>query len=185
MKKTIKKIRRQRGFALIEVMLASLILTIGGVAYMKLQQRGLQYNYNNYARTQGLAIAQGLVEQLRGNVGYFGNTRITGKVESSASIEAPVSCSSSSGTVNSTNHTCAESIFKYQMSLISQQMQLVSKDSVLCYLEQPGVNIRGHLRVTYIWKDNSKAGQQVALNCPANFNSVTNQSNAVTIYVQL
>lgn len=191
MKKTIKKIRRQRGFALIEVMLATLVMTIGGIAYMKLQQRGLKYNYNNYARTQGLAISQGLVEQLRANVGYFGNTRISGQIAGNINPSAAVSCSSSTptsgGSSSMVNHACARQIFAYQQGLISRQMATVSGNSILCYQEKAG-GARGYIRVTYIWQDNSQAGRNVQLNCPTSFSAAiptTNKANTVSIYAQL
>lgn len=185
--------KKQRGFALIEVMLAALVMTVGGVAYMKLQQRGLQYGFNNYARTQGIAITQDFVEQLRSNVGYVSSAGvISGSVSPTASPPADItacnssaSASSASGASVSTgvNGACAERVFGFQNYLIAQQMKAVTERSILCYQESAAVS--GLMRVTYLWQDNSKEGKNVVLNCPADFNTDVNQNNSVTIYAQL
>lgn len=171
--------KRPSGFALIEVLLAALILTVGGAAFMKLQRIGLQYNYNNYARTQGIVIAQGFIEQLRSNIAYVKNAAaIQDKVTAKAEDYKPNTAIDCSGTAT----TCANSIFAHQKYLISQQIATVTPNSVLCYSQGTA---RGHIRVTYLWQDNSKAGKATDIkNCPA-FTEQTTQTNSVTIYAQL
>lgn len=178
MKKMIKAVKKQRGFALIEVMLAALVMTVGGVAYMKLQQRGLQSGFNNYARSQGIAITQNFVEQLRSNVGYVKtSTDAEKKISASESVANPAvpDC-------NSSQATCSNSIFDFQNNLIRKQMQAVSANSILCY--RRGSN--GYVRVTYIWPTNSQLSNNTdaGLQCPG-LNAATNQNNSVTIYAQL
>lgn len=171
--------KKQRGFALIEVLLAALIMTVGGAAFMKLQRVGLQYNYNNYARTQGVVIAQGFVEQLRSNITYVKENLINDKITSKVSDYKPTT------TINcSIAADCAENIFKHQKYLISQQIAEVSPNSVLCYIENPD-ETEGHIRVTYLWQDNSKEGKTTKITTCPKFADTTTLTNSVTIYAQL
>lgn len=179
MKNNTKIRKQQRGFALIEVLMAALILTVGGAAFMKLQGMGLQYNYNNYARTQGMAIARGLVEQLRSNIAYAKSTDLNAQIKSTVTDYEPTSTIDCSGSAA----TCATNVFKHQEYLISQQIAEVSPNSVLCYREH--ASTEGYVRVTYLWQDNSEEGKTTNItDCPA-FDATTNLSNSVTIYAQL
>lgn len=181
----MKKIKKQVGFALIEVMLAALVMTIGGVAFMKLQQMGLQYSFNNYARTQGVVFAEDFIEQLRSNVGLLKSASVSGTVirgEISKTETVPstqVNCSSESNTAS-----CSASLLALQKYLISQQMSAIASDSKLCYLERAAGT--GHLRITYLWQDNSKKGKSASTTCPATFaDNSLDLNNSVTIYAQL
>lgn len=190
--KTIKIRKKQSGFALIEVMLAALVMTVGGVAYMRLQQLGLQYNYNNYARTQGIAIAQGFAEQLRSNVGYLRtqNTVISDSVKTNqAAPTSVVNCQSDSSST-SAKKACGLAAFNWAKYVTAQQMAAVSGTAVLCYQERAAGT--GNMRMTYLWRDNSAEGKTASLDCPAAFDSAltagtTNNThaNSVTVYVQL
>ncbi len=182
--KRINRQKKQRGFALLEVMIAALILTVGGVAYMRLQQIGLQSGFNNAARTQGVTLINSFTEQLRSNVTLIRDGTATDKTGSfiAGSVTAPtetVNCDSST-------LTCARTMFNLHRYLTSQQMLQITpaNNSRLCYAES-GTNA-GLMRLTFQWRDNSPAGQAVNLTgaCPA-FNADINQNNSVTIYVQL
>ncbi len=180
----MKHIKKQLGFALIEVMLAALIMTVGGVAFMKLQQMGLQYNFNNYARTQGTLFAEDFIEQLRGNIGLLKAAQVSGTLISGSISKtepaptAAVNCSSTTQT-----QSCAASLLALQKYLISQQMATIASDSILCYQENAAGS--GYLRVTYLWRDNSSEGQTASLDCPTTFNENKAPNNSVTIYAQL
>lgn len=170
---------KQRGFALIEVLLAALIMTVGGAAFMKLQGVGLQYNYNNYARTQGVAIAQGFVEQLRSNIAYVKSTTLNEKIQSTVADYEPTSVIDCSGSASA----CAGNVFAHQKYLISQQIAEVSPNSVLCYREHPSTE--GYVRVTYLWQDNSEDGKTTNITACPDFATATTLTNSVTIYAQL
>ncbi|PID65061.1 MAG: hypothetical protein CR962_00260 [Gammaproteobacteria bacterium] len=182
--KKIKNQKKQRGFALLEVMVAALVLTIGGVAYMRLQQIGLQSGFNNAARTEGAALINAFTEQLRSNVTLIREGTAADKTGSflADDVTAPtdtVDCDSST-------LTCAKIMFNLHRYLTSQQMSQITpkKNSRLCYIES-GTD-RGLMRLTFQWRDNSKAGQTINLTgaCPA-FNAYIDQNNSVTMYVQL
>lgn len=183
---TVQKTKqRQQGFALIEVMVAALILTVGGIAYMRLQQMGLQYAANNAARTQGVAVIEGFVEQLRSNVGYIRSVGggINGAIVS-GKVTAPTKNVNCSGSAD-----CGKVIFRFHEYLTSQQMLSIvslAGNSRLCYVERDANT--GNVRVTFQWVDNSRKGRVVDLrdnkSCPA-FNDNLDQNNSVTMYVQL
>ncbi len=186
--KRINKQRKQRGFALLEVMIAALVLTVGGVAYMKLQQMSLQSGFNNAARTRGVALINGFTEQLRSNVNYIrtATAPIAGSITTAPGTAPPppstvANCDSETDDVG-----CATTIFDLHQFLISQQMLQITPagNSRLCYTESNTNS--GLIRMTFQWRDNSPAGQTINLTgaCPA-FNATINQNNSVTMYVQL
>lgn len=195
MKKITTQQYGQGGFALLEVMIAALVLTVGGVAYMKLQQTGLQYNFNNAARSRGAAVINGFVEHLRSNVNYVRYTNnISGSIVADGVTEpsSAISCSSRSDT-DSKTATCATAVFNLHRYLLSKRMADITaaNNSRLCYVESS--TEAGLMRLTFQWRDNSKESvdnDALSVACPdfnANLkNSTTNyKNNSVTIYAQL
>lgn len=189
MKLSMKK--KQNGFALIEVMIAALVLVVGGVAFMKLQRIGLQYSSNDYARTQAIAISQGFMEQLRSNRGFLkiagadkNGFIVGGKVSTAAKPQSKGDCKAENPGV-----VCAKTMLDYHRYITSMQMGMVMKDgnSLLCYRH----GNEGQMRLTYLWIDHISDQKNVTLgsaNCPANFtDSVASGefNNSVTIYAQL
>ncbi len=191
------KMKKQRGFALIEVLLAALVMIVGGVAYMKLQQTGLRYSYNNYMRIQGETIARNFIEQLRGNVDITQNIVVSGTspaVFFGTLVGLPSNQYNASAPANVQG--AYQSVFIKQLKDVRAQMKLASRLSVLCYR----VNINGYVRVTYRWTDNEDKNKKAFINqlrtassslCPRSFEAVmSNQdnsviSNMVDIYAQL
>ncbi len=195
---------KQKGFALLEVLIAALIMTIGGVAYMRLQQMGLQSSYNNYARTQGVVIVAGFIDTLRNNTEYFqtgdmegyiisgrATSKKIGSIDFSKKICSVSNSTNSAGEVSKKISCNNETIFQLQNRFVQQQLQSSVPNSILCYR----TNKEGFVRVTYLWKDNSAASKAVDLEtlnrgdyCPADFNMVVNpalEQNMVSIYAQL
>ncbi len=200
----MKKIRKQKGFAMLEVLVAALIMTIGGVAYMRLQQMGLQYGHNNYARTQGIVIAEDFVDTLRNNLEHFQHGVVGGHIISGNAgangvnpidlSQQPCTVSTSTASNGDTSQSIScntKTIFELQNRFVQQQLQASVSNSVLCYR----VNRTGFVRVTYLWKDNSAASKDIDLTtlnsggyCPADFNTAVDaklEENMVTIYAQL
>lgn len=58
----------QRGFSLIEVLIAMVILAVGVLGLAALQTTGLQYTHDSYIRSQATVIVYDLVERMRNNV---------------------------------------------------------------------------------------------------------------------
>lgn len=209
---TINKRRPSKGFALVEVLIAALVLAVGSAAFLKLQSISLKNSNNNYARTQATMIASSFVEQLRSNRGFFDlpaavrtGSIIGGTVALTAAPQNNGDCQSGANT-----DACAQATLNYQRYLTSLQMggAFPQNLSLLCYREDTGTAavpavpatgtagiaavaaVRGYLRVTYLWRDNLSNTRTAftAADCPANFSNplaATVRNNSVTIYVQL
>jgi type IV pilus assembly protein PilV len=57
----------QRGFHLIEVLVAVVVLSIGLLGIAALQVQGLRYNYGSFSRSQAVVIANDLAERIYAN----------------------------------------------------------------------------------------------------------------------
>lgn len=189
--------KNQRGSALVEVMLATLVLTVGSIAFLRLQQIALQSSFNDYARRQATSISQGFVDLLRSNPQYMNlsdanknNSIIGGKSKSTVSLPQ------SNGNCKSSNpgKVCALATLNYHRYLIDLQMKdaLAAKQSLLCYREN--TNQSGYIRITFMWLDstnNYSATNKLeikAANCPATFGAQLDSkylNNSVTTYAQL
>lgn len=187
------KNNNQFGFALIEVMLAALILSVGAIAFMKLQRVGLQYSFNDYSRTQGISIASDFVDQVRTNTNFVklsdnkkNNFILGGAIKNTTPPQANANCASTKP-----GKQCVESTLAYHRFIISKKMASVMapERSLLCYNEHK--TIKGYLRVTYMWRDrvNTNVDNFSNKNCPQDFSAaITNssdQENSVTIYAQI
>ena len=60
---------RQRGFSLIEVMVALMVLAIGLLGLAGLQTLGLKFNTQSYQRTQAVLNAYDIIDRIRANSG--------------------------------------------------------------------------------------------------------------------
>ena len=59
--------RANRGFTLIEVLVAMLVLAVGLLGVAALQLRGLQYNHDAYLRSQSSILAYDIADRMRLN----------------------------------------------------------------------------------------------------------------------
>jgi type IV pilus assembly protein PilV len=59
----------QRGFTLIEVLVAVLVLSIGLLGLAALQATSLRFNHSAYMRTQATILAQDIADSMRANRG--------------------------------------------------------------------------------------------------------------------
>lgn len=176
--------KNSKGFALIEVMMATLLLTVGCLAFLKLQRVGLQYSFYDYARSQGVAIAQGFAEKLRGNLALVREDTFSGSVKSSDAVPATVDLPQTNADCTNANPStaCAKAMLTYQSYLTAQQMKhLIKGNSVLCYSRN--ADSRGLVRLTFMWVDNTSRNTTII--CPTSFAENDTIENAVTIYAQL
>jgi type IV pilus assembly protein PilV len=60
-------LRHERGFSLIEVLVALLVLSIGLLGLAALQAQGLRFNHDAYVRTQATHLAYDIVDRMRAN----------------------------------------------------------------------------------------------------------------------
>jgi len=59
--------RRERGFTLVEVLVALIVLAIGLLGLAQLQARGLKFNQDAYTRSQGTTLAYEIIDRMRAN----------------------------------------------------------------------------------------------------------------------
>lgn len=57
----------ERGFTLIEILIAVLVLSFGLLGLAMLQATGLKYNTDSYTRTQATLAAYGIMDRIRAN----------------------------------------------------------------------------------------------------------------------
>ena len=67
-KGTLKKHPRQNGFSLIEIMVATLILSLGILGVVSLQVVGLRGTQQSYMKQQAMSVVQNLTERMRSNI---------------------------------------------------------------------------------------------------------------------
>ncbi|WP_133499588.1 type IV pilus modification protein PilV [Cognatilysobacter terrigena] len=87
--------RAQRGFSLIEVMVAVLILAIGLLGFALMQTMGIRFAESSNYRTQAINLAYDLLDQMRANrllAAQYQNATF-------ASGTAPAACAPPTGTV--------------------------------------------------------------------------------------
>ena len=61
--------RRQRGFSLIEVLVAMLVLAIGLLGLAALQTQGVRFNHDAYVRSNATALAYEIMDKMRARRG--------------------------------------------------------------------------------------------------------------------
>ena len=71
-----QRLRQQRGFTLMEVLISMLVLSIGLLGLAGLQMNGLQSNNSSYQRTQASLLANEMIDRIRANragllLGYY------------------------------------------------------------------------------------------------------------------
>lgn len=66
----MRKLMRNRGFTLLEVLIAVLIFTLGLLGVAGLMVLSVRTNHSAYLRTQASFIAQGMADRMRSNIGW-------------------------------------------------------------------------------------------------------------------
>lgn len=84
---------RHRGFSLIEVLVALLVLSIGLLGLAALQTVSLQYNTGSYYRTQAAFLAYDIIDRMRVNSVAVANSDGNGYDQpTSSAVTATVNC---------------------------------------------------------------------------------------------
>ena len=90
---------RHRGFSLIEVLVALLVLSIGLLGLAALQTTSLQYNTGSYFRTQATFLAYDILDRMRANSGAVVDSDGNGYDQpTSSAVTITVNCDTTSCT---------------------------------------------------------------------------------------
>ncbi len=73
MKNHLKNTRHNKGFTLIEVLIAMVILAVGVLGVVALQFQALRFNHDAYLRTQISVLASDIMDQIRLNSSNAGD----------------------------------------------------------------------------------------------------------------
>ncbi len=95
----IKRTTQSRGFSLVEVLVALLVLSIGLLGLAALQTTSLQYNTGSYLRTQATFLAYDIIDRMRANSTAVADADGTGYDQpTSSAVTITVNCDTSSCT---------------------------------------------------------------------------------------
>jgi type IV pilus assembly protein PilV len=90
---------QHRGFSLIEVLVALLVLSIGLLGLAALQTTSLQYNTGSYFRTQATFLAYDILDRMRANSGAVADSDGNGYDQpTSSAVTITVNCDTTSCT---------------------------------------------------------------------------------------
>ena len=95
----VKNKTQSRGFSLVEVLVALLVLSIGLLGLAALQTTSLQYNTGSYFRTQATFLAYDIIDRMRANSTAIANSDGNGYDQpTSSAVSISVNCDTSSCT---------------------------------------------------------------------------------------
>jgi len=90
---------QHRGFSLIEVLVALLVLSIGLLGLAALQTTSLQYNTGSYFRTQATFLAYDIIDRMRANIAAVVDNDNNGYDQpTTTNVSPPVNCDTTSCT---------------------------------------------------------------------------------------
>lgn len=146
------EIQRLRGFSLMEVLVALLVLSIGLLGLAALQTTGLKFNHQSYERTQATLQAYDIFDSIRANKN---NNSVTNTTFDSVALNAQP------GTTNCASVTCTDN----EMAQYNIRQWNISNNNLLA--EGKGAICRGTFnaslsctvggtvyRVAIQWKEN-------------------------------
>ncbi len=90
-------LRLNRGFSLIEVLIALVVLAIGLLGLATLQMTSLQFNSDAYTRSQSTVLAYDIIDRMRSNLTAVdaGNYTIPDSTTANAKVSAYTGCKAS------------------------------------------------------------------------------------------
>lgn len=102
---------RPRGFTLIEVLVALLVLSIGLLGLAALQTTSLKYNTDSYFRTQATLLAYDIIDRMRTNTTglYAGNYDAATSAAAAAKVSAYDACKASGCRCDVSTANCSTS----------------------------------------------------------------------------
>lgn len=115
---------RQSGFTLIEVLITIFVAGIGLLAVAGLQAMSKKFNYDAVQRTTASALAQSMVESLRGNPGML-DAYLT---NDASSVSAAIDCAAA-GTQCTPAELAAYDVWRWAQSLAGAEARVDDEDA--------------------------------------------------------
>lgn len=146
----------ERGFSLIEVLVALLVLSIGLLGLAALQTTSLKYNTDSYTRTQATLLAYDIADRMRSNlVGVSAGNYDVSATTAASKIAAYNSCkgSASGCGCNLTGANCTTSnLATYDLGKWYERLAAVLPDasSNLATISRTSSNL---VTITIQWKE--------------------------------
>ncbi len=98
----MSKLHAQRGFSLIEVLVAVLVVAVGLVGLAGMQLVGLKGNQQSFSKNQAAHHTQALLERMRGNpAGVFNNSYVVDSTTLNCSTPLATDCTAATSTCDS------------------------------------------------------------------------------------
>ncbi|MDJ0878900.1 MAG: type IV pilus modification protein PilV [Halieaceae bacterium] len=82
---------QQGGFTLIEVLISTLVLTVGLLGIAAMQMVSFQTNQSAYMRSQATYLAQDMLDRIRANRAGYRNTTIYDSIDTTNTVAVPAS----------------------------------------------------------------------------------------------
>ncbi len=97
MNAAIQLLRMNRGFSLIEVLIALVVLAIGLLGLATLQMTSLQFNSDAYLRSQATVLAYDVADRMRSNMTgvIAGNYTVAAEANANTTVATYAACSAS------------------------------------------------------------------------------------------
>lgn len=83
------KLHNQQGFTLIEVLVATLVLTVGILGVAAMQMVSFQTNQSAFARSQAIYLAQDIFDRIRANAVGYQTTTVYDLIDTDTSSTIP------------------------------------------------------------------------------------------------
>lgn len=206
----IKHRSKESGFAMIDVMIASIVLAVGVIAFVKLQNLSVQRSAQSNYRLQASGSAEALIELMRGNRNLVDwATAATGangafivKSQSDVNTElGGVTCdikedadatttANKEKVINATNWCATDSdalrdeLFAYTRSVLSENFRFIAGKAVMCVqANSTNTDDLMPVRVVVIWKNATSSVDYTAASaadCPADYDTAVAVNGADT-----
>ena len=143
-------IKTDKGFTLIEVLVAVVIVSVGLLGLASLQIIARQGNYESFQRAQALAIAHAAVDRMKVNVNMLDRYQNDGNPIGASSIAVePLNCTATDAVAG-----CETAITDHDLWELEQLLD--SADSIIsarmCITHQPDASAAGNIRVVIAWR---------------------------------
>lgn len=147
----------QRGFTLLEVLIALVVLAVGMLGIAALQARGMQYNTDAYARTQATILAYDMIDRMRTRSYPLSNDPDKNKLEDAMQLYT-TTAANNDGACDTASTVVAEELECWQLE-IDRTLPGGTNGTVACNpCNNDGNPSNDIYQVTLSWVNRAAAG---------------------------